>query len=172
MLAAVLALALVVPASPPSFRLTSPAFRDYSTIPARYTCDGAGLSPPLRWTRPPRGTRTLLLALTDTDVLDPGPNSSRWGPYFVQWTVWGLRPRAGGLRRAAALTQVGLNSYLVLGYRGPCPRRGDRPHHYVFTLYALRTAVQLQPGTPVDTFYRSLLGRTLGLAILTGLYGR
>ena len=63
-------------------------------------------------------------------------------------------------------------TYLVLGYRGPCPRRGDRPHHYVFTLYALRTGVQLQPGTPVDTFYRSLLGRTLGLAILTGLYGR
>ncbi len=113
-----------------------------------------------------------MLALTDTDVLDPGPNSSRWGPYFVQWTVFGLAPRAGRLAAGATPTGVGLNSYALLGYRGPCPRRGDPPHHYVFTLYALRTAVSLRPGIPVDAFYRTLLGRTLALAVLTGRYGR
>jgi hypothetical protein len=30
----------------------------------------------------------------------------------------------------------------------------------------------LQPAVAVDTFYRTLLGRTLALAILTGRYGR
>jgi Raf kinase inhibitor-like YbhB/YbcL family protein len=164
---------LAAPPPPsPAFHLTSKAFANNATIPRRYTCDGANVSPPLRWTRPPRGTRALILALTDTDQFDPGPNSSRWGPYFVQWTVFGLAPRAGALRPGAALTKVGLNSYLVLGYRGPCPRRGDPPHHYVFTLYALRRAVRLSPGVAVDVFYRALLGRTLALAILTGRYGR
>jgi Raf kinase inhibitor-like YbhB/YbcL family protein len=166
--AAVAAVALTAP----SFRLTSPAFADFGTIPRRYTCDGANVSPPLRWTRPPRGTHALLLALTDTDVLDPGPNSSRWGPYFVQWTVFGLPLRAGALRPGVVLEKVGLNSYELLGYRGPCPRRGDRPHNYVFTLYALRRSVRLQPAVSVDVFYRTLLGRTLALAILTGRYGR
>jgi phosphatidylethanolamine-binding protein (PEBP) family uncharacterized protein len=42
---------------PPTLALGSSAFADGGAIPARYTCDGANVSPPLAWSacraRPP-----------------------------------------------------------------------------------------------------------------------
>ena len=45
--------------------LASPAFANGGTIPKRYTCDGANISPALRWTAPPHGTASFSLTVFD-----------------------------------------------------------------------------------------------------------
>ena len=42
-----------------SLTLTSPAFAEGGEIPPRYTCEGEDVSPPLAWSAPPAGTRSL-----------------------------------------------------------------------------------------------------------------
>ena len=111
-----------------AFVLTSAAFTNGGTIPARYTCDGAGVSTPLRWTAPPAGTTTLTLTVTDPDA--PGGT-------FVHWRAWGISPRSRGLRAGQHPPHEGRNSAGTIGWTGPCPPAGPA-HHYVFVLRAYR----------------------------------
>ena len=53
------------------FAMTSPVFQADGAIPARYTCDGDDISPPLSWGTPPDGTQSLALIADDPDA--PGP---------------------------------------------------------------------------------------------------
>ena len=124
--------------------LTSPAFANGGAIPVRYTCDGAGVSPPLQWTAPPAGTRSFSLS-----VVDPDAPSGR----FVHWTASGIAPSARGLAAGAHAPREGLNGAGGRGWTGPCPPSGT--HGYVFTLQAVG------PG-----------GRTLATARLVGRYSR
>jgi len=110
-----------------AFALTSPSFRDGGTIPRVYTCDGRNVSPPLRWTAPPRGTRSLALTVTDPDA--PG------GP-FVHWRATGIAPTAGSLAQGRHFPHEQRNTFGTRGYSGPCPPPGPA-HHYVFVLRAL-----------------------------------
>src|SRR6476659_6890587 len=63
--------ATVPPALPTAqpFALTSSAFEADSLIPARYSCHGANVSPPLAWRAPPAGTQSLALVLDDPDAV-------------------------------------------------------------------------------------------------------
>ena len=70
------------PPVPEAIRLESPAFQDGGELPTRFTCDGEGVSPPLRWSeRSVRGARDLALVVEDPDA--PGGG-------FIHWTVWKL----------------------------------------------------------------------------------
>ncbi len=104
--------------------LTSPAFHAGGAIPARYTCAGANISPPLRWTAPPRATRSFTITLVDIDA------------GFLHWQGFRIPASARSLAAGAHLKQVGLNSFHEPGYGGPCPPPG-KAHRYVFTLRAL-----------------------------------
>lgn len=80
-------------APPVSLTLTSPAFAAGTEIPTRYTCEGADLSPPLAWTAPPDGTRSLALVIDDPDAPDPAAPKVTW----VHWVLYGLPPTVGSL---------------------------------------------------------------------------
>jgi Raf kinase inhibitor-like YbhB/YbcL family protein len=108
-----------------AFTLTSPAFHAGATIPIRYTCDGKGVSPPLRWTAPPPGTTTLTLTVTDPDA----PSGS-----FLHWRASGISPRARGLREGQHAPTEARNDGGSVGWTGPCPPGGT--HRYVFVLKA------------------------------------
>jgi Raf kinase inhibitor-like YbhB/YbcL family protein len=112
--------------------LTSPAFATGGKIPVRYTCDGKGVSPPLRWTAPPRGTRSLTLLVVDPDA----PNGN-----FIHWRASGISPSARGLREGQHLRKEGSNSAGTRGWVGPCPPRGPA-HEYLFVLKALNARGQ------------------------------
>src|SRR3569623_2865653 len=58
---------------PPSSLLESPAFANHQDIPALYTSDGEGLSPPLTWVGVPEGARSLALIVEDGDSPAPSP---------------------------------------------------------------------------------------------------
>lgn len=128
--------------APARITLTSPAFVDGGTIPARYTCDGENVPPPLSWSRPPAGTRALALTVEDPDAP---------GGIFVHWVVLDL---------PATATSVPAGTP---GYRGPCPPKGDRPHRYVFTVWALRAQVESR-----DAIGEAAIAR----GVLVGRYGR
>jgi len=44
-----------------AIEVTSTAFQQGTTIPKHYTGDGADQSPPLRWSEPPSGTKSIAL---------------------------------------------------------------------------------------------------------------
>jgi Raf kinase inhibitor-like YbhB/YbcL family protein len=144
-----------------AFALSSPAFPNGGLVPRNYTCDGSRVSPPLRWTAPPRGTRSLALSVKDPDA--PGGT-------FVHWTAWGISPRSRGLGRGQRPPVQGRNSAGSRGYTPPCPPSGT--HHYVFRLYALRSKLRLAAGASPAAFDRALRGRVIAVARLVGRYRR
>jgi Raf kinase inhibitor-like YbhB/YbcL family protein len=146
-------------APPASFALASPALG--ATIPRRYTCDGAGLSPPLRWSGAPRAAE-LVLVVQDPDA--PGGT-------FVHWTAFAIVARALGSIPAGARLRSGENSAGQDGWTPPCPPKGDTPHRYEFSLYALRRPSGLKPGaSPAQV--RAKLAGALARASFTARYVR
>lgn len=154
----------VGPDAPATIRLTSPSFHDGSTLPARYTCGGAGVSPPLNWTRPPAHTASFAVTCLDPDA--PGGT-------FTHWLVWDIPPAARSLAEGAvpAGARQGKNDFGNIGYGAPCPPAGA-PHHYIFTVYALNSVPDLPPGSSRNDLYSVIQGHILAKGQITGLYGR
>jgi phosphatidylethanolamine-binding protein (PEBP) family uncharacterized protein len=123
-------------------------WRAGGTIPRRYTCDGAGLAPRVVAQRVP-GEADQAIVMTDPDA--PGGT-------FVHWTKWGRGE--------------GRNSFGKTGYGPPCPPRGDKPHHYVLTVYALRRRLALAPGAAPNAVLAAIRPAALASGSTTGLYGR
>ena len=71
--------------------LTSPAFAEGGEIPTRYTCEGQDVSPPLAWSEPPGGTKSLALIVDDPDAPDPKAPKMTW----VHSVLYDLPPTAG-----------------------------------------------------------------------------
>jgi len=144
--------------------LTSPAFADGGVIPARYARDGDDVPPPLRWSGIPAGTAELALVLVDHDA----PRGA-----FIHWIVAGLDPTLDGIEDGAATRKVeGVNSWGEIGYGGPQPPRGDPPHRYVFTLYALAEPSKLVEGARYVDFVDAIRGKELTEGRLVGRYAR
>ena len=147
--------------TPPRIRVFSPAFANGAQIPARYTCTGADVSPPLRWSGVPAGARELALVMLDPDAAG--------GP-FTHWALAGIPPTDRGLPAHLGLLGAvpGRNDFGKLLYRGPCPPPG-KPHHYLIELLALRTPSGLTPGFQISALKRL---RPLAGGVLVGAFGR
>lgn len=115
-------------------RLTSAAFRQAGDIPQKYTCDGDNLSPPFAWSGAPEGTRSFLLICDDPDA--PGKIFHHWAAFDIPPDWRGLREGHGAETLGNGFRQA-INDFGTPGYSGPCPPRGDKPHHYHFRLSAL-----------------------------------
>ena len=150
-----------VAGAPKTIQLTSPSFGAGATLPRALTCDGAGRAPRLRWSGVPAGARELVLTVEDPDA--PGGT-------FVHWTVFGIRPSAHGL--PAAGVREGENSSGGRGWTPPCPPRGDRPHRYVFVLYALRRPSGLHAGARPEAVRAALAAGALARGQLQATYAR
>jgi Raf kinase inhibitor-like YbhB/YbcL family protein len=149
-------------AAPPAagFALHSTAFKAGARIPKRYTCDGANARPPLTFTKPPSGTRSLAIAVDDPDA--PGGT-------FVHWIAVGI-PASARTVPATGLVD-GRNGAGDSGWTGPCPPPGKR-HHYVFRLFALGARPALKAGFSRPAFNMALGAHLIAETRLTGLYSR
>lgn len=114
--------------------LTSPAFSDGDPIPARFTRDGENVSPPLKWTGVPEGTRSLALAVQDPDA--PRGTFGHWAVFNIAPDVEQLPEAEGGKPGPGPLTQA-KNDFGNAYYDGPEPPVGHGVHHYHFRLAAL-----------------------------------
>jgi len=152
-----------------TMNLTSTSFQEGSRIPAKFTCNGAGVSPQLAWSAPPAGTASFALLVTDPDA--PGGT-------FVHWVLYnlpaGTRALPEGLPAEGQLPDgalQGRNDFGEIGYGGPCPPPGS-PHHYVFTLYALDAKLNLPVGATRAQVEAAMQGHILASGRLVGLFQR
>jgi hypothetical protein len=114
------------------FVLSSSAFAPGASIPKKYTCDGEvdlqPVSPPLRWSAGPRGTRAYAIQVDDTDA------------HFLHWLGWGISGSARGLKAGQHPPHEESNDLGYPRYDGPCPQ-DPKVHHYRFRVYALSAKV-------------------------------
>jgi Raf kinase inhibitor-like YbhB/YbcL family protein len=151
-------------------RLTSAAFEEGGMLSSHYTCDGAGMSPPLGWGDVPDGTLSFALLCEDPDA----PRG-----VFTHWVLYNLpagsRELAEDVPKNAALStgaRQGTNSFGDVGYGGACPPPGDRVHRYIFKLFALDTDLTLEPGARKEQVLDAMRDHVLAEAQLTGKYKR
>jgi Raf kinase inhibitor-like YbhB/YbcL family protein len=149
-------------------KLTSSALSDGQAIPAEFTCDGPGRSPPLQWSEPPAGTQGFALVVEDPDA--PGGTFRHWGVYDLPMSARQLD--AGASESAAEDLRQTENDFGKAGYGAPCPPAGDPPHHYHFRLLALDVAQLPGPPTKAADILAGSRGHVLGTAELVAAYGR
>jgi Raf kinase inhibitor-like YbhB/YbcL family protein len=149
--------------------LTSPAFKPQGQIPAKFTCEGDDVSPPLAFDGMPQGTKSLALIIDDPDAPDPSAPQRVW----VHWVVYNIPASADGLPQDAdrvGLPQgaaAGVNDFKQQGYDGPCPPIGR--HRYFHKLYALDTTLALKAPTKAD-LEAAMQGHVLAKVELIGTY--
>jgi phosphatidylethanolamine-binding protein (PEBP) family uncharacterized protein len=157
------------PSSPAGgmFTLTSPAASDGGTLPAEYTCDGAGVSLALSWSNAPSGTREFALMMTTL----PGDGTTKWN-----WMLYAIPASATGLaKHSSGVGTPGVGSDgPQAAYQPPCSQ-GPGAKLYTFTLYALSASPSLpasanQVTGPVLT--AAIANITLGSASLKLSYTR
>jgi Raf kinase inhibitor-like YbhB/YbcL family protein len=151
--------------------VTSLAFADHAPIPARYTADGPGVSPPLQWSGVPQGAHSLVVMVEDADAPTPHP--------LVHAIVVDLPAEDGALAEAAlpskdhegVALRVGRNSYLQAAWLPPDPPPGHGVHRYAFQVFAL--AGGAFDGTPGrDAVLEALREHALASGCLIGTYER
>lgn len=149
------------------------AYDHLTDIPARYTCDGHNISPPLNWNGVPDATRSLVLVIDDPDAPDPQAPRTTW----VHWVVYNLPASSTGVAEAAAMTGLpagtcqALNDWKRPGYSGPCPPIGR--HRYFHKLYALDTTLpDLGPRATLRDVVQAMRGHVLEQAEIIGMYKR
>jgi Raf kinase inhibitor-like YbhB/YbcL family protein len=151
--------------------LLSSGFREGEASPIQYTCDGANISPPLRWGGIPKNSQSLAIICEDPDA----PSG-----VFVHWVIFNLPPIVADLPEAAPTTEElaesgaiqGMNDFNNIGYDGPCPPPGSKPHRYFFHLYALDTKLRLQAGATKQEFERAAENHIIAEGSLMGTYKR
>jgi Raf kinase inhibitor-like YbhB/YbcL family protein len=114
--------------------ITSPAFQSGQTIPAKYTCEGADISPPLQWSDVPAEAKSLSLICDDPDA--PVGTWIHWVFYDLPVTTPELTEKMSTSEKLPNGAKQGMNDFNRVGYGGPCPLPG-KPHRYYFKLYAL-----------------------------------
>jgi Raf kinase inhibitor-like YbhB/YbcL family protein len=114
--------------------LTSSAFTAGGRFPSDMACGGK--APPLSWSGAPADAREMAIVVRDLDA--PGGE-------YRHWSAWRIPPAASGTVPSSGLVE-GRNDFGDDGYGAPCPPKGDDPHTYVFTIYALGKPVEAKQG--------------------------
>jgi Raf kinase inhibitor-like YbhB/YbcL family protein len=152
--------------------LASLAFADHAPIPARYTADGEGVSPPLHWSGVPQDAAMLVLVVEDADAPTGEP--------LVHAILVDLPPEDGALAEAVIGDKgeheddvhEGRNSYFRAGWLPPDPPPGHGEHRYVFQLFALGAGAAFHGKPGRDEVLAAIQERGIASAILVGTYTR
>ena len=179
-------------ADTPAFTLSSTDLAsgsfDKKFILGGFGCTGGNVSPALQWRNPPAGTKSFALQMHDPDA-PTGSGFWHWAIYNLPASATGLPQGAGNAAASLPAPAFGGESdFLDTGatggngnYGGPCPPVGDKPHHYMFTLYALSVDdLEAAAGIPrtgtaaLHSFMlnKAMTDKVLGKASFVATYGR
>lgn len=157
-----------------TMKIESPAFGHNQPIPAKYTCQGDDVNPPLEISGTPQEAKSLALIVDDPDA-----SMGIW----VHWTVWNITPHTKEISGNSAPNRApwnpnspatplpadqGMTDFGRPGYGGPCPPSGT--HRYFFKLYALDTLLDLPQSSTKSDLEKAMRGHILAQAELIGLY--
>jgi Raf kinase inhibitor-like YbhB/YbcL family protein len=140
--------------------VSSSAFENNKLIPAKYTCDGDDVNPPLTIEDTPKDTKSLVLI-----VEDPDAPMGTWD----HWVIWNIPPTSKIEENTVPGTE-GMNTARKHSYGGPCPPWGT--HRYFFKVHALDTKLGLSPNSNKKDVEKAMQGHILAKGELIGLYHR
>ena len=163
-----------------SFEASSADIKPNTTIAQKFAfngfgCTGENLSPEINWKNPPAGTKSFALMVHDPDAPTGGAGFWHWVVVDIPTTSSGLVQGAGiADGRALPVNARQINTdFGTPGWGGPCPPAGDKPHHYNFTVYALKVEkLDLAPNATAALTGFMVNMNAIGKASFTGLYGR
>jgi Raf kinase inhibitor-like YbhB/YbcL family protein len=154
----------------PGLEISTDALDRSGAFDPRYTCDFDNSSPEIRWRNEPPETVCFVLMAEDPDSSPPG---------FTHWIVYNIPKDVhhlpAGIPAQEALPngiRQGVNSYGKLGYAGPCPPQGDRPHRYVFRIHALRLMPEVPARATREQVIAAIFPLTIASAEFAGRYQR
>ncbi|MBV1906441.1 MAG: YbhB/YbcL family Raf kinase inhibitor-like protein [Pseudomonadales bacterium] len=149
--------------------LTSSAFEQGGSIPAKYTGEGENISPPLTWTGAPDGTKSFAVICHDPDA----PLVSVLGTYgFGHWGLYNIPSDVDSLAEGTTLFTSGASDFGQPGYGGPMPPNGHGIHQYYFWVLALGTVTTLEAGLSIMELLTRIEPDLLGMNRLVGTYKR
>ncbi len=145
--------------------VTSTAFIGGDAIPAKFTCVGQNVSPPLSWSNVPVDTKSFALVMDDPDA----PMG-----VWVHWVVYNIPPGVTNLKENFNIADIkainGLNDWRSAGYGGPCPPGGK--HRYLFKLYALDTTLESASDMTKQKLEGVMKGHILARGELMGTFAQ
>ncbi|MGJ8681487.1 YbhB/YbcL family Raf kinase inhibitor-like protein [Paraglaciecola sp.] len=103
-----------------------------------FGCTGGDLSPHLKWSNAPEGTKSFAITAYDPDA----PTGSGWW----HWQIVNIPKNISELSTGAGSAETSnapkesthiSNDYGIRGFGGACPPAGHGVHHYRFTIHAL-----------------------------------
>jgi Raf kinase inhibitor-like YbhB/YbcL family protein len=151
-------------------KITTDAIDSRGFFDPRYTGDFDNSSPELRWDDAPDGTKCFALIAEDPDA----PKG-----LFTHWVIYNIpaqiRHLPAGIPAQETLPngiRQGVNSFGKLGYGGPHPPAGDKPHRYYFRLYALREQPEFTPRATREQLLELIEPYVITTAELMGRYQR
>lgn len=161
------------------FTLSSPEIKAGGSVPARFEfngfgCAGDNKSPALQWHNAPKDTKSFAVTVYDPDA----PTGSGWWHWMViniPATVAELPANAGAANSSTlpAGAVQGRSDYGSNAWGGVCPPPGDKPHRYIFTVYALKTDKLDVPADATAALTGYMIhANSLGKASFTATYGR
>jgi len=156
--------------SPMTLKVTSSAFQQGGSIPAKYTCEGEDTSPPLAWSGAPNNAKSIAIIVDDPDAPDPAKPQR----VYVHWVVYNIPAGTSSLSENASKTRMpkgaeqGKNDCGKPEYGGPCPPVGR--HRYFFKVYALDTALSGLSGPAKADLERAMKGHIVDSGELIGTY--
>ncbi|TGC08902.1 YbhB/YbcL family Raf kinase inhibitor-like protein [Methanolobus halotolerans] len=140
--------------------VVSSAFEHGEMIPAKYTCDGDNVSPPLQFNDLPSTTMSLVVMV---DGIDSSSGT------MTHWIVWNI-PFVKSIAENSVPGVEGKNGFNTISYCGPCPSSGT--HSYYFIVYALDARLDLQTGTSRNEVENAMRSHILDKGELMGKYGK
>lgn len=154
--------------------MTIPGYGDGAMIPAKFTCvaEPNSVSPEIRWNGVPAATKSFVLVLSD---LESHPEKQMVP--FAHWILWNIPASARSLPEGLPSgTVLADGTHQMKGrkgpaYLGPCAAVGQTGH-YMFTLYALDTTLDLTEDAQRDDVMKAAAGHVLRTANWVGLFRR
>lgn len=150
--------------------ISSSAFQNKGKIPAKYTCDGENINPPLNIEEIPENAKSIVLIMDDPDIPD-FVKQTKGIEVFDHWVVFNISPDTKVIEEGIKPKGIsGVNSSGENKYTGPCPP--DKEHRYFFKIYALDTMLDLPEGATKGEIEKAMQEHILGQGELVGLYSR
>jgi Raf kinase inhibitor-like YbhB/YbcL family protein len=161
------------------FKLVSPTIKPGAMLTDAqvfngFGCEGKNISPALKWSGAPKGTKSFALTVYDPDA----PTGSGWWHWVVinlPASTTELPEGAGGAdgKGLPAGAMQGRTDFGAPGFGGACPPKGDKPHRYIFTVHALKTEKIEVPSDATAALVGFMINANrIGSASFTARYGR
>lgn len=145
---AIISVAIFAPVFASALTVTSKTIHAGKTVPNAqvfnsFGCHGDNISPDLKWAHAPKNTKAFAVTVYDPDA----PTGAGWW----HWLVFNIPSHVHELKLGAGSGKAQLPHGAIQGktdfgtssYGGPCPPVGDKPHRYIFTVYALKGTLPL-----------------------------